>query len=154
MRIVAVSATLPNGDDIATFLECSAAHVFDGSYRPVPLTTHVIGCGSVRNNQYLFDKSLNSMVPSILRDYSDDKPAIVFCHTKKETEILALDLTNRGLSHASPDDMRTLAMAAKKASTSILQKCLRAGMAYHHAGLELNSVPEEHHVGSSKCEDV
>ena len=108
----------------------------------------------LRDNQYLFNKSLNSMVPSILWDYLDDKPAILFCHTKKEMEILALDLTNWGLSHASPDDIRTLAIAAKKASTSMLQKCLRAGTAYHHAALELNSVPEEHHVRGSKCEDV
>jgi len=42
MRMVAVSATLPNIDEIAKFLGAHEAFVFDGSYRPVPLSTYDI----------------------------------------------------------------------------------------------------------------
>jgi ATP-dependent DNA helicase HFM1/MER3 len=139
MRIVAVSATLPNCDDIAYFLECPNAHVFDGSYRPVPLSVHVISCGAVRNNnQFLFDKSLNAKVPVILQEYSNNKPAIVFCHTKKETEIVATELMkkNYSFSQLSPEDAKTLALVAKEVSIPTLQKCLYFGIAYHHAGME------------------
>ena len=81
MRTVAVSATLPNISDIAMFLESPGAYVFDSSYRPVPLTTHVVGCGYIGKNQFLFDKSLNKQVPGIIAKYSRKKPTLVFCHT-------------------------------------------------------------------------
>jgi ATP-dependent DNA helicase HFM1/MER3 len=139
MRIAAVSATLPNCDDIAYFLECPFAHVFDGSYRPVPLTVHVISCGAVRNNnQFLFDKSLNAKVPAILQEYSNNKPAIVFCHSKKETEILASDLMKNHFysTQLSQTDTKSLALVAKEVSTLTLKKCLFVGVAFHHAGME------------------
>ena len=81
MRTVAVSATLPNISDIALFLESSAAFAFDSSYRPVPLTTHVIGCGYIGKNQFLFDKGLNKQVPGLITKYSRKKSTLVFCHT-------------------------------------------------------------------------
>lgn len=41
MRTVAVSATLPNLGQLASFLDASEAFVFDQSYRPVPLKIYV-----------------------------------------------------------------------------------------------------------------
>lgn len=35
LRFVAVSATLPNISDFATFFDANEAHTFDDSYRPV-----------------------------------------------------------------------------------------------------------------------
>jgi ATP-dependent DNA helicase HFM1/MER3 len=45
LRIVAVSATLPNLGDVAAWIRAppSGTFAFDGSFRPVPLTMHVIG---------------------------------------------------------------------------------------------------------------
>ena len=64
MRIVAVSATLPNIADIATFIEAADhAYSFDSSYRAVPLEFHVRGQGFVGKNQFMFDRGLtNSML--------------------------------------------------------------------------------------------
>ena len=56
-RIVAVSATLPNICEIAAFLDANEAHVFDSSYRPVTLNTHVLGMGYIgnrSNSNFLF----------------------------------------------------------------------------------------------------
>ena len=55
---VAVSATLPNLGELASFVESGEAFVFDQSYRPVPLNIYVQACGHIGKNRYLFDKSL------------------------------------------------------------------------------------------------
>lgn len=48
LRIVALSATLPNLTDVAAWIGAprAATFSFDASFRPVPLTTHVIGYDS------------------------------------------------------------------------------------------------------------
>jgi hypothetical protein len=60
--------------DIAAFLDAKEAFVFDDSYRPVPLTTHVAVCGDAGANQFLFNKSMNHKVPGVIRQFSKGKP--------------------------------------------------------------------------------
>lgn len=45
MRIIALSATLPNIVDIGEWINCSpdSIHYFDDTYRPIPLTVKTIG---------------------------------------------------------------------------------------------------------------
>ena len=93
MRIIAVSATLPNIVDITSFLDAHEAYVFDQSYRLVILTTHVVGLGYIGKNRFFFDKGLNKHVPSLLKCFSSHKPSIVFCHSKNETEKLAIEFS-------------------------------------------------------------
>lgn len=133
LRIVGVSATLPNVSSIAAFLEVNEAYAFDASYRPVPLTTHVVGLGSAGKNAFMFGKSLDRHVPDLIKRFSQSKPTIVFCHTKKETETLAMTLSNmNGIAIRNCDNM-ALAGQTKLAS---LQRPLIRGIAYHHAGLD------------------
>ncbi len=130
MRVVAVSATLPNIIDIAAFLDAHEAYSFDSSYRPVPLTTHIIGLGNIGKNQFLFDKSLNRHVPDLIRRFSDGRPSIIFCHTKKQTESLAAELSSSiGVSSNDP----TLSNIAQRSNLQSLQTCIRKGIAFHHA---------------------
>jgi ATP-dependent DNA helicase HFM1/MER3 len=135
MRFVAVSATMPNIQDVGAFLQCKSDSIFsfDESYRPVPLQTVVKACGNSKN-QYFFEKSLSNYVPSILGEYSGGRPALIFCHSKKDCETLAKDLgmharytnaTNRGVLQAAAGQTRTAALSA----------CLGVGTAFHHAGL-------------------
>jgi hypothetical protein len=51
MRFVAVSATMPNIQDVGAFLQCKSDSIFsfDESYRPVPLQTVVKACGNSKN---------------------------------------------------------------------------------------------------------
>ena len=64
---VAVSATLPNLGQLASFVESGEAYTFDESYRPVPLKTYVRACGRIGNNRYLFDKSLSQLLGELFR---------------------------------------------------------------------------------------
>lgn len=74
MRVIALSATLPNLSDIGEWLgcDCDAVHYFDESFRPVPLTVHTVAMGSM-NNPYLFERSLDDRVHEVIARYSDRK---------------------------------------------------------------------------------
>jgi len=134
LRIVGVSATLPNVSSIAAFLEANEAYSFDASYRPVPLTTHVVGLGFAGKNPFMFGKSLDRHVPELIKRFSRSKPTIVFCHTKKETETLAMELS-RTTGIGIPNNGSNMKLASQTKLTS-LQGALLRGIAYHHAGLD------------------
>ena len=134
MRIVTVSATLPNIADIAAFVEANEAYAFDSSYRPVPLTVHVSGQGYAGKNQYLFDQRMCQQVPSILREFSGGRSSIVFCHSKRDTEKLATDLSS--CYGSSPQVNPQLRNIANQTRLATLQRCLFRGVAYHHAGMD------------------
>ena len=56
-RILAVSATICNPDDISAWLGAPKALTFDSSYRPVPLRLEVVGFEQ-RTNDFIFDRNL------------------------------------------------------------------------------------------------
>ncbi|KAK0137472.1 putative ATP-dependent DNA helicase HFM1 [Merluccius polli] len=88
MRLVAVSATIPNISDIAEWLcDKSGPATYldmDESYRPVKLRQMVLGfpC-SPNQNDFKFDLSLSYKMANVIQTYSDQKPALVFCSTRK-----------------------------------------------------------------------
>lgn len=91
LRIIAVSATLPNPDDVARWIgaQSDAMFSFPASYRPVPLTTHVIGYHQRSNHDYFFEKHLDSCLPDVVRNYSDGKPTLIFCATRNGVKTAA-----------------------------------------------------------------
>lgn len=141
MRIVAVSATLPNISEIAEFLTANEAFVFDESFRPVPLTTHVLGLGNPGKNSFQFWNGFDREVPTIVKQFSEGRPTIVFCHSKAETERLADTLAKcPGIGLQGQQDIASRTRVAK------LQRVLYCGIGYHHAGLELD---DRRHVEQS-----
>jgi replicative superfamily II helicase len=76
LRIIGVSATIVNAQDIATFLECHPENAFnfDETFRPVPLTTHVLGFPSRQGGSpFQFDSFLSYKVYDVIKAYSNDK---------------------------------------------------------------------------------
>jgi ATP-dependent DNA helicase HFM1/MER3 len=67
VRFVALSATVPNSEDIATWLgknnseqgQPAQRFTFDESFRPVKLQKHVVGVAS-QSNDFAFDKQLDA----------------------------------------------------------------------------------------------
>jgi ATP-dependent DNA helicase HFM1/MER3 len=137
MRIIALSATLPNLGDIGEFLGCEtdAIHYFDESYRPVPLDVHTLSMGIV-TNPFLFDKSLDERVNQQIARYSEDKPVLVFCPSKKGTEILAKLLSQRLIApHSILRKARSNLTLISGTRDTALRALLSCGLAYHHSGL-------------------
>ncbi|CAJ1930861.1 unnamed protein product [Cylindrotheca closterium] len=127
LRIIAVSATLPNILDVAEFLGANEAFSFDESYRPVPLETRVVGLGYIGKNEYRFWTNLDEQIPHLIARYADRKPTLIFCHTKKETESLAKHLISKNFGNNSN---------TSAAPPGSVQYCLDSGVAYHHAGVQ------------------
>jgi activating signal cointegrator complex subunit 3 len=145
IRIVGLSATLPNYKDVATFLGVNHAtglFYFDASYRPVPLQTSFAGV-SERNflaRSALMDEiCYNKVVEAVKRGHQ----AMVFVHSRKDTgktaRMLALKAQQNGdtalfdcseepsFPHASKD--------AKKSRNKELQEVFENGIGLHHAGM-------------------
>lgn len=111
---------------------------FDASYRPVPLTVHVIGQGFVGdegNQQFRFWSGLNRHVAEILMRFSNQKPCIVFCHSKADTEKLADLLANANGICLNGSGNHAIASQTK---VTKLQRVIVRGIAYHHAGLDVD----------------
>jgi ATP-dependent DNA helicase HFM1/MER3 len=86
MRIIAVSATIPNIHDIAEWLEVDKTNikVFGEEYRPVALEKHVFGYNYTKS-EFLFEKNLNFRLLEIVRKFSEKRPTLVFCQYNKQT---------------------------------------------------------------------
>lgn len=88
IRIVGLSATLPNYLDVAEFLSVSrykGLFFFDSSFRPIPLEQHFIGVrgkpGSARSKTNL-DRITYEKVSELVRQ---GHQVMVFVHARKET---------------------------------------------------------------------
>lgn len=89
VRFIALSATVPNSEDIATWLgrNSMAQHLpaqrytFDEEFRPVKLQKHVYGLKS-NGNDFAFDKLCEGKLLEIIANYSSGKPAMIFCCTR------------------------------------------------------------------------
>jgi hypothetical protein len=77
----------------------SATKKFSDEWRPVKLDIRVIGYPDAKN-AYLFDRNLNFRLFEIISQYSDGRPSLVFCSSRKGTSVAATtlgkDLSVRG----------------------------------------------------------
>ncbi|KAG5177835.1 P-loop containing nucleoside triphosphate hydrolase protein [Tribonema minus] len=141
MRMVALSATLPNVADIAAFFEAPRPFAFPDAYRPVPLTVHVdgfAGGGAQGGNAFLFDRALTRHVAGVVRRFSGGMPALVFCGSRRDAEGVA-----KAVAEArdwSADMGRSgkgaLAQAAAATQDKRLAALLGRGVGFHHAAME------------------
>eukprot|EP00181_Compsopogon_caeruleus_P000342 CAMPEP_0184689050 /NCGR_PEP_ID=MMETSP0312-20130426/30434_1 /TAXON_ID=31354 /ORGANISM="Compsopogon coeruleus, Strain SAG 36.94" /LENGTH=2036 /DNA_ID=CAMNT_0027146347 /DNA_START=395 /DNA_END=6502 /DNA_ORIENTATION=- len=94
IRLVGLSATLPNYKDVAAFLranESSGLFHFDQSFRPVPLSQRFIGVTEKdsKKKDALFTRICYDKVAHSIRE---GHQAMVFVHTRKGTVSTARDL--------------------------------------------------------------
>ncbi|KAJ4459821.1 putative ATP-dependent DNA helicase MER3 [Paratrimastix pyriformis] len=142
MRYVALSATIPNIEDIASWLHAESRS-FGEDYRPVPLEKVVLSYPA-RGNSYMFDKMLDYKILPIILQYSDSRPTLVFCATRKGTiqtaQEICRQLDGRQSSHfvKSAEQTRRLQELSRRLNDHTLQFCVTHGVGFHSAGLELN----------------
>ena len=93
IRFIALSATIPNSEDIASWLARNqqvhhlpaVQEVFDDSFRPVQLKKHILGHNGPYN-PWAFEGALTEKIPQIVAQYSKGKPVMVFCPTKDSAQ--------------------------------------------------------------------
>ncbi|XP_066533926.1 probable ATP-dependent DNA helicase HFM1 isoform X2 [Hoplias malabaricus] len=140
MRFVAVSATIPNICDIADWLSDDQGPAtcleMDESHRPVKLRKVVLGFPFGSNqNEFRFDLSLNYKMASIIQTYSDQKPTLVFCSTRKGVQQSAAVLAKDAKFILSIDHRHRLMKYASSVLDSKLRDLILCGVGFHHAGL-------------------
>ncbi|XP_008431580.1 probable ATP-dependent DNA helicase HFM1 isoform X2 [Poecilia reticulata] len=143
MRLVAVSATIPNICDIADWLsngsEPASYLSMDESHRPVKLRKVVLGfpCSGTQT-EFKFDLSLNYKMANIIQTYSDQKPTLVFCSTRKGAQQSAAVLAKDTRFIMSFEHKQRLMTYANSTLDSKLRDLMMLGVGYHHAGVDLS----------------
>ena len=133
LRIIALSATLPNLSCVGEFVQAKPENVlaFDASFRPVPLTVHVMGYAA-QSSDFWFEKSLEKKVPEVLARYSSGRPSLIFCTSRKSAEETTQILGRTTSSwHQDP-----ALLAASQQFSGKLKEAVLKGVAFHHANLQ------------------
>ncbi|XP_058487783.1 probable ATP-dependent DNA helicase HFM1 isoform X1 [Solea solea] len=143
MRFVAVSATVPNISDIADWLSNESGPAtyleMDESHRPVKLRKVVLGFPCNPNQtEFKFDLSLNYKMANIIQTYSDQKPALVFCSTRKGVQQSAAVLAKDARFIMNIEHKQRLLKYANSTLDSKLRDLVMLGVGYHHAGVALS----------------
>ncbi|XP_045703098.1 probable ATP-dependent DNA helicase HFM1 [Phyllostomus hastatus] len=143
MRFIAVSATIPNAEDIAEWLSNGERPAvclkMDERHRPVKLQKVVLGFPCCSNQtEFKFDLSLNYKIANVIQTYSDQKPTLVFCATRKGVQQAASVLVKNAKFIMTVEQKQRLQKYTYSLRDSKLRDFLIHGVAYHHAGMELS----------------
>lgn len=144
VRLVGLSATLPNYEDVATFLRVDPSKglfFFDNSFRPCPLEQQYIGITEKKAIKRF--QVMNEVVYEKVVDNAGKNQVLIFVHSRKETgktarAIRDMCLENDTLGHflregsASTEVLRTESEQVKNLE---LKDLLPYGFAIHHAGM-------------------
>lgn len=140
LRIVAVSATIPNIHDIADWLKTGGPTgvpakvlAFDDSYRQVVLRHHVYSFYNKFNNEFQMDALFNTRLVELINKHSKGKPVLIFCPTRQSTIVTARHIALHDHEMNNTSSKRSNIKLQDKQLSEIAQK----GIAFHHAGLSM-----------------
>lgn len=144
VRFVALSATVPNSEDIATWLGKDSTHThvpavrehFGEEFRPVKLQKHIVGYSGT-GNDYAFDKILDGKMPEVITKYSHRKPIMAFCFSRASCSNTAQALANWWATRGPKDRYWSAPRRQILVGDKTLRNCIASGVSYHHAGLTL-----------------
>ncbi|KAJ8608527.1 hypothetical protein CTAYLR_005750 [Chrysophaeum taylorii] len=144
VRLVGLSATLPNYADVADFLACpdEAVFFFGSEFRPVPLKQTFVGIteqkrlkAAAKLDELAFDYARRAV--------QDGHQVMIFVHSRRETSKTATYLRDRAgregcgdvFSADAPDALKPFKQALDKARHKELRDLAPLGFAVHHAGM-------------------
>uniref|UniRef100_A0A0N5BBZ1 U5 small nuclear ribonucleoprotein 200 kDa helicase n=1 Tax=Strongyloides papillosus TaxID=174720 RepID=A0A0N5BBZ1_STREA len=142
-RLVGLSATLPNYEDVAAFLRVEPKNLFyfDNSYRPVPLEQEYIGITAKKGlkkyqtqNEVLYEKVLEN---------AGQNQVLIFVHSRKETARTAKALRDMFVEKGSLSKIiqdgsassEILRSEGEQIKNPDLKDLLQFGFGIHHAGM-------------------
>ncbi|KAI8793415.1 U5 small nuclear ribonucleoprotein 200 kDa helicase [Biomphalaria glabrata] len=144
IRLVGLSATLPNYEDVAAFLRVDPREglfFFDNSFRPVPLEQQFIGITEKKAIKRF--QLMNDIVYEKVIEHAGKNQVLVFVHSRKETgktartiRDMCLEKDTLGLfmKEGSASTV-VLRQEAEQVKSSELKDLLPYGFAIHHAGM-------------------
>ena len=140
VRIVGLSATLPNYIDVSTFLKVNPStglFSFDGSYRPLPLTQEFLALPGGRNVAVQKEQLARVCYERALKSIDQGHQVMIFVHSRKDTLKTAYEMrdfsTADGMSNLFQGDLDI--KETEKARLRELREILPLGFGVHHAGM-------------------
>ncbi|KAH9965547.1 putative RNA helicase [Lactifluus volemus] len=144
VRLVGLSATLPNYEDVATFLRVDPSKglfYFDASYRPCPLQQQFIGVTEKKAIKRY--QVMNEVCYEKVLDQAGKNQTLVFVHSRKETAKTAKFIRDMAIEKETitqfvkPDSAvrEILTEEANNVKDSNLRDLIPFGFAIHHAGM-------------------
>ncbi|PHH71146.1 hypothetical protein CDD80_5490 [Ophiocordyceps camponoti-rufipedis] len=146
IRIIGLSATLPNYVDVADFLRVNryaGLFYFDASFRPVPLEQHFIGvkgkAGTKQSKENLDTVAFDKVKEMLGRDHQ----VMVFVHSRKDTMVTAKMLHQKAMDQMCFDlfdpsghpGYDQASRDIKSSRSKELRDLLPKGIGIHHAGM-------------------
>lgn len=148
VRLVGLSATLPNYRDVANFLRVDLTHGlfhFDGSYRPCPLRQEFIGVTDKKAIKQL--KTMNDLCyQKVIEQVGKNKQQmLIFVHSRKETAKTAKYIRDKALEletigqilRTDAASREILTQEAESVTNKDLKDLMPYGIGIHHAGMML-----------------
>ncbi|RZC40268.1 DNA polymerase theta, partial [Asbolus verrucosus] len=162
IQIVGMSATLPNLEILAKWLE---AELYVTAFRPIPLYEQALVCGEVYDNELKLQRQLAAMpelgvdtdniLQLCIETISESCSVLIFCPTKNWCENLAQQISVAfwKLGNSKTDTSQQLRRQLKPelivelleqlkfcpvGLDEVLRKTVSFGVAFHHAGLTLD----------------
>ncbi|KAH7416947.1 Sec63 Brl domain-containing protein [Cadophora sp. MPI-SDFR-AT-0126] len=146
VRLVGLSATLPNYRDVASFLRVDplkGMFHFDGSYRPCPLRQEFIGITEKKAIKQL--KTMNDITYTKVLEHvgTNRNQMIIFVHSRKETSKTARYIRDKALEmetigqilRSDAGSREALSTEAEAVNDRELKDLLPYGFGIHHAGM-------------------
>jgi pre-mRNA-splicing helicase BRR2 len=146
VRIVGLSATLPNYEDVAAFLRVKADRglfVFDSSFRPAPLQQQYIGVTEKNKIKQL--QLMNSICYEKVLEQAGKNQILIFVHSRKDTARTARAIRDMFVENNTQSQLLRQDGASKEilvseanaaAKDTELKDLLPFGFACHHAGMQ------------------
>ncbi|KAK6461928.1 RNA helicase-related protein required for pre-mRNA splicing [Scheffersomyces coipomensis] len=140
-RLIGLSATLPNYQDVAQFLHVDKSNdlfYFDASYRPCPLEQKFIGIKERKAIKRLsaMNEACKEKIEECLKN---NHQAIIFVHSRKETFKTAKWLQEQlGGINKNEGSIEILQQEANEFKDKQLKEIIPGGFGIHHAGLLKN----------------
>ncbi|EEH46397.1 ATP-dependent RNA helicase BRR2 [Paracoccidioides brasiliensis Pb18] len=148
VRLIGLSATLPNYRDVGSFLRVdpiNALFHFDGSYRPCPLKQEFIGVTDKKAIKQL--KTMNDVCyTKVLEQVGANKnQMLIFVHSRKETAKTARYIRDKAVEMETigqilRSDAASRAILTEEADAvndPALKDLMPYGFGIHHAGMSL-----------------
>ena len=146
VRLIGLSATLPNYRDVASFLRVDPTKGmfhFDGSYRPCPLRQEFVGITEKKAIKQL--KTMNDVTYTKVLEHvgTNRNQMIIFVHSRKETAKTARYIRDKALEmetigqilRSDAGSREALNTEAESVNDRELKDLLPYGFGIHHAGM-------------------
>jgi activating signal cointegrator complex subunit 3 len=145
IRIVGLSATLPNYEDVGLFLRATPGKGlwhFDGSYRPVPLSMSFVGVTAKKRMEQVM--MMNTIAyEKALRSIREGNQVLIFVHSRKDTartaeaihQIAVEEGTAAEFDCTQTDAYRIFSRDVGKSKNNDTRKLFQHGFGIHHAGM-------------------